>query len=213
MVPAVVRALTAARTIGWSLWWSPGFWRATGVRLLQGAAWETVLGPSSRQSTEALRSLSFLVAAGVVRTWNPVHFLCVLVLPVEYSIGFSGDSFSHSCATLGSTVDTCFASVLWRLWTNLHTFSTMRQTRILKCCSPFCCRTEKRAQSMLLVTVLLCAVRTWKTAHNFYELHVAETRDDGWPFFFRRSMQAFFGLLFGVEARRFRVCQFIPATC
>ena len=44
-----------------------------------------------------------------------------------------------------------------------HTFSPLRQTRILKCCSPFCCRTEKRAQSMLLVAVLLCAVRTWKT--------------------------------------------------
>ena len=66
-------------------------------------------------------------------------------------------------AILGSTVDTCPASVLWWLLDVFHTFSTLRRTRILKCFSPFCSRTEKRAQSMLLVAVLLGAVRTWKT--------------------------------------------------
>ena len=66
-------------------------------------------------------------------------------------------------AILGSTVDTCSATVLLVAMDELHTFSALRRTRILKCCSPFCCRTEKRAQSMLLVAVLLCVVRTWKT--------------------------------------------------
>ena len=85
------------------------------------------------------------------------------------------------------------------------TFSTLRQTRILKCCSPFCCRTEKRAQSMLLVAVLLCAVRTWKTGHYFYEIHVGQHSS---PYFY-----CIFGLLFGVEARRFSVCQLNSMTC
>ena len=35
--------------------------------------------------------------------------------------------------------------------------------------TPLSHRTEKRAQSMLLVVVLLCAVRTWKTGHYFYD--------------------------------------------
>ena len=50
---------------------------------------------------------------------------------------------------------------------SFHTVSTLQQTRILKCCSPFSCRTEKRAQSMLLVAVLPSAVRTWKTGNTF----------------------------------------------
>ena len=45
--------------------------------------------------------------------------------------------------------------------------------------------------------------RTWKTGHYFCELHVAETSDDGQHF--SPLSAAFFGLLFGVEARRFRV--------
>ena len=43
-------------------------------------------------------------------------------------------------------------------------------------------RTVKRAQSMLLVAVLLCAARTWKPGSPFYELHVAEMRDEGQHF-------------------------------
>ena len=49
----------------------------------------------------------------------------------------------------------------------LNSFSTLRQTRILKCCSPFCRRTEKRAQSMLLVAVLLRAVHLEKLDTTF----------------------------------------------
>ena len=53
----------------------------------------------------------------------------------------------------------------------LHTFSTLRQTRTLQCCSPFCCRTEKRAQPMLLVAVCL-----------------AQFAFDNWTLFLRRFM-------------------------
>ena len=74
MAPAVVRALTAARIIGRSVWWSPGFGVPLGCGCFRAAAWEIELGPSSRQSAEALRSLSFLVADCVVRTWNLVHY-------------------------------------------------------------------------------------------------------------------------------------------
>ena len=42
---------------------------------------------------------------------------------------------------------------------------------------------EKRAQSMLLDAVLLCAARTWKPGSPFYELHVAAMRDQGQHFF------------------------------
>ena len=42
-----------------------------------------------------------------------------------------------------------------------------------------------------------------ETGHYFYELHVAETCDDGQDF--SPLSAAFFGLLFGVEARRYRV--------
>ena len=45
--------------------------------------------------------------------------------------------------------------------------------------------------------------RTWKTGHCFYELHVAEKSDDGQHFL--PLSAAFFGLLFGFEALRFRV--------
>ena len=144
------------------------------------ADWETELGPSSRQSTEAPQKFvlpgcslrgSHLEPGTLValRFVSDSHVLRVLVLLVEYSIGFFGRFFSYSCATLGSTVESCFDQYLAVL-DELHTFSTLRQTRILKCCSPFCRRTEKRAQSMLLVEVLLRAVLTWKTGHSFYEL-------------------------------------------
>ena len=103
VVPAVVRALTAARIIGWSVWWSPGFGVPLGCGCFRAAAWETELGPSSRQSTEALRSLYFLVAVCVVRTWNLVnYFLYSSYLAVTFPVcgcclwstafDFSGDS-------------------------------------------------------------------------------------------------------------------------
>ena len=76
-------------------------------------------------------------------------------------------------AMLGSTVDTCSASVLLVALDVFRFFSSLRRTRILKCFSPFCSRAEKRARSTLLVAVLLCAVRTWKPESTLHELHVA----------------------------------------
>ena len=77
-------------------------------------------------------------------------------------LDFSGeDFFRGGNAWYNSGCMPCVSTLV--AMDELHTFSTLRRTRILKCCSPFSCRTEKRAQSMLLVAVLLCAVRTWKT--------------------------------------------------
>ena len=112
-----------------------------GCGCFRAAAWETELGPSSRQSTEALRSLSFLVAVFVVRTWNLVHyFLYASYLTVTFpvcgrclwstALDFSGD-FS---ATRGrfSWFDSgyMFCISIGRL-EELHTFSTLRQTLFL----------------------------------------------------------------------------------
>ena len=95
-----------------------------------------------------------------------------------------------------------------RLLDELHTFSTLRQTRILKCCSPFYCRKEKRAQSMLLVAVLLRGSFALGMLDIFLELHVADTCDDGQHF--SPLSAAFFGLLFGVEQGS---CRFISTSC
>ena len=116
-----------------------------GCGCFRAAAWETELGPSSRQSTEALRSLSFLVAVCVVRTWNLVHyFLYASYMAVTFpvcgcclwstALDFSGD-FS---ATRGrfSWFDSgyMFCISIGRL-EELHTFSTLRQTSIPDCVS------------------------------------------------------------------------------
>ena len=90
------------------------------------AAWETELGPSSRQSTEALRSLSFLFAACAVRTWNLVKLFPSRSLCVGVACGVQHWIFREILqllvgAILGSTVDTCSASVLG-VWTNCTHF-------------------------------------------------------------------------------------------
>ena len=75
------------------------------------------------------------------------------------STDFTGDVFFRWCNTwFDSGYMLCNSTLV--AMDVFHTFSSLRRTRILKCCSPFCCRTEKRAQSMLLVAVLLGAVRT-----------------------------------------------------
>ena len=62
-------------------------------------------------------------------------------------------------AMLGLTVDSCSASVLW--WLS-DVFSTLRRSRILKCCSPPTAE-WRSVPPMFLVAVLHCAVRTWKS--------------------------------------------------
>ena len=61
-----------------------------GCGCFSAAAWDTELGPSSRQSTEAFRSASsFLVAAYVVRTWNLVIcFLYASYLTVTFPVSW-----------------------------------------------------------------------------------------------------------------------------
>ena len=132
VVLAVVRALTAARIIGWSVWWSPGFGVPLGCGCFRAAAWETELGPSSRQSTEALRSLSFLVAVSVVRTWNLAHyFLYASYMAVTFpvcgcclwstALDFSEDSSATHGRFSWFDSDACSASALGA-WTNCTHF-------------------------------------------------------------------------------------------
>ena len=66
------------------------------------------------------------------------------------------------------------------LWTNFSFFYDAADSNP-EAFSPFG-RMEKCAQSMLLVAVLLSAVHTGKPGSPFYELHLAELRDDGRAF-------------------------------
>ena len=101
------------------------YWRVrlTGVpsysEASSAAAWGAELGPSSRQSTEAFRRISFpWFLARDVRTWKygalfPYGFALgspvsgVRVLLVEYRLDSLGDAAILWGAMLGSTVDTC----------------------------------------------------------------------------------------------------------
>ena len=105
----------------------------SGCGCFRAAAWETELGPSSRQSTEALRSLSFPVTVCAVRTWNtyltvtfPVCWCCLW----STALDFSGDSSASRgrFSWFDSGYMLCIST--GRL-EELHTFSTLRQTRIL----------------------------------------------------------------------------------
>ena len=80
----------------------------------------------------------------------------------EYGkLDFSGDVSFRGCnARFDSGYMLCVSTLV--ALDVFHTFSTLKRTRILKCSSPVFCRTEKRAQSMLLDAVFLCAARTWK---------------------------------------------------
>ena len=63
---------------------------------------------------------------------------------------FTGDFCFRGCNTwFNSGYMSCVSTLV--ATDEFHTFSTLRQTRILKCCLPFCCRAEKRAQSMLCI--------------------------------------------------------------
>ena len=126
--------------------WQAWYWR---VRTLSGPPstprpWQ-LLGdwdrPSSCVSLRLLLKVFPLLCARAVRSWNLVLFLRVLVsgshcsgwlgVAYEYEIWILRETTFFVGAMLGSTVDTCSASVLW-LWTNFTHVSTMRQTRILK---------------------------------------------------------------------------------
>ena len=94
-----------------------------------------------RQYTEALGIISGLHARAVC-TWKFGALVLALYLTVtcsmsgccraEYSaLDSSGDDFT-GCATFGSTVDTCYASVHWA-FRRISTISTSIWTRNLRC--------------------------------------------------------------------------------
>ena len=154
-----------------------------------GSLGEAGTGPSSCVSQRMLFEKFPILCARAVRTWFIIsvdlepcsHCPLRLGVAVEYGkMDFTGDVYFRGCnAWFDSEYMLCSSTSVGM--NELHTFSTLRQTRILKCCSPFCYRMEKSAQSMLVVAVLVLAVRIWKTEY-FYELHVAETPDDGQHF-------------------------------
>ena len=128
MVPAVVRALTAARIIGWSVWWSPGLVCHWGAAASGQPLGRLSLGHRHVSLRRLSESLSFLVAVCVVRNWNLVHyFLYASYLAVTFPvcgccIWSTALDFREILqllvgAFLGSTVDTCSASVLG-VWKN-----------------------------------------------------------------------------------------------
>ena len=144
-----------------------------------------------RQSMEALRSISSCLSCRV-RTWKSYvsSYLAVFVLCLgvveEYSIGLLGRFFS--CAMLGSTVDTCSASVLGAFG-RLYICSSGKWTRILKWFF-----------SVLLQNGEVCSVEAsvfspvthsshLEPGQYFDELHVTKMRDHGEHF--RRMLRHF----------------------
>ena len=112
-----------------------------GCGCFRAAAWETELGPSSRQSTEALRKFVLPgcslrgphLESGtlfLLRFVSVSHVPCVWVLLLEYNIGFSGD-FLGVCGRLSWFDSRYMFCISTGRLEELHTFSTLRQTRIL----------------------------------------------------------------------------------
>ena len=98
-------------------------------------------------------------------------------------------------AMFGSTVDTVYASTL--LLDELHTFSTLRRTRILKL--SFSIRFEwRRVPSRCFGCSLALRGSHLETLDFLLPVSRVELHDDGWVF--SPLSAAFFGLLFGVEA-------------
>ena len=104
------------------------------------AAWKKAgTGPSSCVSLRMLLEAFPVLFARAVRTWNLEHYFRV---PVSGSLCSGRLGVAYDCenwifremtffveAMLGTTVDTCSASVFWRLWMNFTHFL-------------FCCRLE-----------------------------------------------------------------------
>ena len=105
------------------------------------------------------------VAACMVRTWKSGAFFplwhCIwqslfvrlgVACGVQHGSVGKGVLVCYSCALLGSTVDTCSATVLGAFWTNCTQFLRRRGLGSWSVFSPFSCRMEK---------VLLRTARTW----------------------------------------------------
>ena len=193
--------------------WVEGFSVSDMVRLLlpgcveasSAAAWKAESGPSSRQSTDVFSFPWFLLALSALG--NMAHFSSTTLYLAIYSsvpgcclwntvLDSSEDDFvCGRNAWLDSGYIFCIS--IWLLTNPAH---FLRRSGLELTCSV----------SVLLQKGEVCSAdasvfgprrdaRTLKTGHCFYELHVAETSDDGQHFSPLRA--AFFGLLFGVEAR------------
>ena len=100
-------------------------------------------GPSSCVSPRMLLEnfLSFALALFALEIWCFISIILVSgsqcssvwVLLMSAKIGIFDKCLFFVGAILGSTVDTCSASVLLVALDVFHTFSTLRRTRILKC--------------------------------------------------------------------------------
>ena len=186
------RGEAALRGRSWQAW----YWR---VRFLFGppstptSFWEAGTGPRHASAYGCSRKnfLSFALALFALGIWCIISVVLVsgshcsgrLGVAEEYgTLVFSGDDCFRGCnAWFDIGYMFCVSTLV--AMDEFHTFSASRQTRILKCCSPLWCRTEKCAQLMLLSAVLLSAVRTLENWKYFYEFHVAAMRGDGQHFF------------------------------
>ena len=99
-----------------------------------------------------------------LRIWQS-HVLCLGVAREILKNGSFGRFCGCSRATLGSTVDTCSASVRGFL-DEMHTLSTSSWTRILRC---FFLRSHAEWRRSVLSRCLRCL----ETGNSVHELHVA----------------------------------------
>ena len=157
------------------------------TQMIMAALEETGTGPSSCVSLRMLLEEFPVLCARAARTWNLVHHLRC---PCTWQSLFGASGCFFSIRKLDLRETTVFVGC--NIWFDIghmfcdstlvamdefHTFSALRQTRILKCCSPFFCRTENRAQSMLPVSVFALRSSHLENWKHFHELHVAEIRD------------------------------------
>ena len=119
---------------------------------------------------------------------------------------FTGDDYFRGCnAGFDSGYMFCDSTLV--AMDVFHTFSTLRQTRIL---TAFLLHSFewRRVPSRCFWMQFCSSLFALGILDVFLELHVTELLDDGRVF--SPLSAAFFGLLFGVEAL---VCQLIPVAC
>ena len=139
-----------------------------GCGCFRAAAWETVLGcrhGSLRRLSEVCPSCfslrvrilnleSYSLFASHLTVTFPVFWVCLWSTALDFS--------GNSSVTRAQLLVRQWIHVLHQYLAPLDELHTC-SARILKCCSPFCRRTEKRAQSMLLVAVCFAhfALENW----------------------------------------------------
>ena len=137
--------------------------------------------PSSCVSLRMLRPRCSHLESGALFPWT--LYLAVIVPGVwvllfsKEKLDFTGDvCFRGRNAWFDSGYMFCDRTLV--AMDELHTFSTLRRTRILKCCSPFSCRTEKPPSRCSWLQLCSAQFALGKR-EVLLELHVADTSDDG----------------------------------